>query len=78
MCVYINLQSFFNNNVLECINEMFILNIGKYNTRNLSMLKRPLYKTPNGQKAISYIDPMLWDSISNYLKEKKKYSYIQT
>ena len=78
MCVYINLQSFFNNNVLECINEMFILNIGKYNTRNPNMLKRPFYKTSNGQKAISYIDPMLWDSISNYLKEKKKYSYIQT
>ena len=34
------------------------------------MLKCPFYKTSNGQKAISYIGPKLWDGMPNYLKGK--------
>lgn len=61
----------FNNNVPDYIHEIFVVNIGKYSIRNPSMLKRPFYKTSNGQKAISYIGPKLWDSMPNHFKGKR-------
>ena len=70
-CMCTLIYKFFYNDVPEYINEIFIVNIEKYNTRNTNMLKRPFYKTSNGQKAISYIGPKLWDSMPNYLKEKR-------
>ncbi len=70
-CVCTLIFKFLSNNVPEYIKEMFTVNNGKYNTRNPNMLKRPFYKTSNGQKAISYIGPKLWDSMPNYLKEKR-------
>ena len=68
MCTLI--YKFFSDNVPEYITEIFRVNIGKYNTRNPNMLKRPFYKTSNGQKSISYIGPKLCDSMPNFLKEK--------
>ena len=68
MCTLI--YKFFNKNVPEYINDIFRVNIGKYNTRNPNMLKRPFYKTSNGQKAIAYIGPKLWDGMPNHLKGK--------
>ena len=46
---------YLNSNVPEYIEDMFILNVGKYNTRNPNMLKQPQYRTSNGQKAIYYL-----------------------
>ena len=69
MCTLI--YKFFSDNVPEYITEIFRVNIGKYNTRNPNMLKRPLYKTSNGQKSIQYIGPKLWDSMPNILKQKR-------
>ena len=69
-CMCTLIYKFFNNNIPEYINDIFRVNIGKYNTRNPNMLKRPFYKTSNGQKAISYIGPKLWDAMPNHLKGK--------
>ena len=69
-CMCTLIYKFFNKNVPEYINDIFRVNIGKYNTRNPNMLKRPFYKTSNGQKAISYIGPKLWDGMPNHLKGK--------
>ena len=69
-CICSLIFKYLNDNVPEYIDEMFILNIGKYNTRNPNMLKRPPYRTSNGQKAISYLGPKLWDELPKHLKLK--------
>ena len=69
MCTLI--YKFFENNVPKYINDIFRENTGKYNARNPNMLKCPYYKTSNGQKAIKYIGPKLWDDMPNHLKGKR-------
>ena len=68
------MYKYFHNDVPEYINDMFIPNIRKYDTRNPNMLKRPSYKTANGRKALSYIGPKLWDDIPYQLKLKNTIS----
>ena len=70
-CICSLIYKYLNNDVPEYIEDMFTLNQEKYYTRNPNMLKRPFYSTSNGQKAISYVGPKLWDDMPNYLKQIK-------
>ena len=70
-CIGTLIYKYFHNNVPEYINDMFTLNVRKYNTRNPNILKRPPYKTSNGQKALSFLGPKIWDDMPNCLKQKE-------
>ena len=73
-CVCTLIYKYFHNNVPGYINDIFTVNKTRYNTRNSNMLKRPLCKTSNGMKAISYLGPKLWDNMPIYLKQKESIS----
>ena len=69
-CICTLIYKYVHNNVPEYTEDIFTIKVRKYNTRKPNMLTRPFCKTSNGQKAISYLGPKLWDDIPNDLKQK--------
>ena len=69
-CICMLIYKYLHNNVPKYIEDIFTVKVTKYNTRNPYMLTRPLCKTSNGQKAISYQGPKIWADIPNDIKQK--------
>ena len=70
-CIGTLVYKYFQKKVPSYIEDIFIPKVSKYNIRNPDMLTRPLCKTSNGQKAISFMAPKIWADIPRKVKEKE-------
>ena len=70
-CIGTLVYKYFQKKVPSYIEDIFTPKVSKYNIRNPDMLTRPLCKTSNGQKAISYMAPKIWADIPWKVKEKE-------